>query len=173
MSEKCNITQHSTGMFRDIITYKDGRKEIREGQNIIVKDITKLIACLFKRQSGYSGLSYWAIGTGASSWDTNPASATVSDTKLTSELVRKEIRQQDVVFIDSLGNPTETPTNKIRISVTFNTYEAVGSWREFGIFGGNATSTKDSGIMINHKIHGRIDKDNETTIERQIIFTFN
>lgn len=163
-----------TGEFRDIITYADGRQEIREGHNIIVNDIGKLIACLFKVQSGYSGLQYWAVGSGAEGWDnTNPTQALATDTQLTNELGRKVISPSNIVFLDSGNSTTGTVTNKIKVTVTFAESECNGTWREFGLFGGNATTTRNSGIMINHKNHAIMVKTNQMTVERQIIFTFN
>ena len=161
------------GEFTDTITYADGRKEVREGHNLIVNDIGKLIASLFKKESGYTGLSYWAIGSGQDAWDTSTANPTVNDTKLETEIFRKEIQKSDIKFIDGEGREQGSPTNRIAVTVTFSTTEANGKWREFGIYGGNATATKDSGLMINHKIHKILTKDETMTIERQIRFTFN
>lgn len=98
--------------------------------------------------------------------------ATRTDTKLVSEIFRKPIQPSDMTFLDEGNLPTETPTNKIQISVTFEANEAVGSWREFSIFGGNASSSTDSGLAINKKNHPLINKTNEMIVERKIRFTF-
>lgn len=95
-----------------------------------------------------------------------------TETKLVSEIFRKPIQPSDMTFLDSGNLPTETPTNKIQISVTFEANEAIGSWREFSIFGGNASSTKDTGLAINKKNHALINKTNEMVVERKIRFTF-
>lgn len=174
MQEDKKLTGGSvTGEFTDTITYTDGRKEVIEGHNLIVNDIGKLIACLFSRKSGYSGLTHWAIGSGAESWDNATVNPKVTDTRLTSEFFRKAIQPTDIKFLDSSGEPTENITNVIAITVTFTTSEANGKWREFAIFGGNATSSLNTGIMINHKNHKILTKDDSMTVERQIRFTFN
>lgn len=162
------------GEFTDTIYHADGRVEVIEGQNTIINDIGKLIACLFKGQSGYGRLGYWAIGSGSDSWDNvNPTPATPADTGCVAELGRKAIRAEDIKFIDSGNQVTETVTNRLQITVTFTEEECNGVWREFAIYGGNATTTKKSGIAINHKNHGIMVKTNTMVIERQIRFTFN
>lgn len=161
------------GEFTDTITYTDGTKEVREGHNLIVNDIGKLIACLFKKQDGYTGLSYWAIGSGQDGWDSATINPTVNDTRLEAEIFRKAIPKENIKFLDEAGEPTETVTNRIGITLTFSTEEANGKWREFSIFGGNSTASANTGLMINHKIHKILTKDDTMTIERQIRFTFN
>lgn len=161
------------GEFTDTITYADGTKEVKEGQNLIVNDIGKLIACLFKKQDDYTGLSYWAIGSGQDAWDGKDVNATVLDSRLEAEHYRKEIPKENIQFLDEFGEPTEEITNRIGITLTFATNEANGKWREFSIFGGNATESPNTGLMINHKIHKILTKDESMTIERQIRFTFN
>lgn len=174
MKEEKKLTGGSViGEFTDTITYNDGRVEVREGQNLIVNDIGKLIACLFKIHSGYTGLTHWAIGSGQEAWDDSETNPKVTDTRLETEFFRKAISPSDIKFLDAYGEPTETITNRIGITVTFSTSEANGKWREFAIFGGNATGSANTGTMINHKIHKILTKDDSMTIERQIRFTFN
>lgn len=161
------------GEFRDTIYYADGSVEVTEwNRNLIVTGINNLIAALFKGQSGYSGIGYWAIGSGQASWDTSLQNPTASGTKLVTEFARKAIPASAITFLTSSDTVSSTVTNRLQITLTFEESEANGSWREFGIFGGNATATKDSGIMINHKTHSIIPKSNSMRIERQIRFTF-
>ena len=172
--EQENTGLKAIGEFQDVITYANGEVEVRPWQrNVIVKDIGKLVACLFKAQSGYSGVQYWAIGSGLDSWDNNPVNATENDVKLVKEIGRKAIPAGSIKFIDGNGNVTASVTNRIEISLLFSENDVNGKWREFGIFGGNATGTKDSGIMINHKVHAILTKTNNMTVERKIRFTFN
>lgn len=162
------------GLFTDTIRHQDGRVEVIKGQNTIVQNIGKLIASLMKGQSGYNGVKYWAVGAGSTQWDVvNPPQAEVTDTKCVAEIFRKAITSDDITFVDASGEPTTTVTNSIQITVTFTENEANGQWREFSIFGGNATATKDSGLALNHKNHGLIVKTNTMTIERKIRFIFN
>lgn len=169
-----NMNFNFTGEFRDIIRHRDGRVEVKEGHNVIVKNIGKLIASLLKIQSGYTGLQYWAVGSGSDSWDnTNPPQATDKDTQLVNEIGRKSISASNMVYLDDSNQPTSSVTNKIRVTVTFGESDCNGVWREFALFGGNATTTRNSGLAINHKNHAIMVKTNTMTVERQIIFTFN
>lgn len=163
------------GIFTDTIRHKDGRVEVKEQQfNCIIQDIGKLIACLFKNQDGYVGLKYWAIGSGSDSWDVvNPPEATPTDTRCVNEIGRKEIPKDAIVFVDQDGTPTNNVTNSIKITLIFTENECNGVWREFALFGGNATTALNSGIAINHKNHSVMVKNDTMTIERQIRFIFN
>lgn len=162
------------GEYTDTIYHADGRVEKREGRNTIINDIGKLIACLFKGQSGYGRLGYWAVGSGSDGWDLqNPTAAQPTDTGCVNEIGRKEILASNIKFIDNENRETSSVTNRIQITVTFTENECNGVWREFAIFGGNATSTLRSGIAINHKNHATMVKTNSMVVERQIRFTFN
>ena len=160
------------GQFKDTIIYKDGRKEIVEwNKNIIVRNLGILVARMLKGDS-QTGIGYWAIGSGNSSWDVVPVAADVEDTSLVVEFARKIIPAEAINYIDDNNLVSVTPTNRLEIVLTFDDDEAVGTWREFAIFAGNATATLNSGTNINKKNHGRIDKTSDMTIIRQMRFTF-
>lgn len=162
------------GEYTDTIYHSDGRVEVKESKNTIVNDIGRLIACLFKQKEGYTGLTYWAVGSGSDSWDTtNPPTALVTDKGCVNEIGRKQIPPSAITFIDGDNQPTEQITNRLQITLTFTEQECNGVWREFSIFGGNATSLANSGIAINHKNHSVMVKTDSMVIERQIRFTFN
>ena len=97
----------------------------------------------------------------------------INSTKLTAELGRVAIEAGEIKFLNSDYNEVSTPTNILQISHTFGPSDCNGVWREFGIFGGNATTAKDSGIMINKRHHAVITKTEEMTIERIMRFTLN
>lgn len=157
----------------DVITHPDGRREVRNYVNTVVDDCSRLIASLMKRHTGMTGIAYWAVGGGAGSWDNaNPPAPTVGDTKLVNETFRKDVKESDIIFLDANDNVTSTVTNKIQIKVTFLENEANGELREFGLYGGNATATRGSGIMINRKTHGLIYKTSGMTLERTIRIVF-
>lgn len=162
-----------TGEYRDTIHYQDGTVEVVESHNLIVDGLYKIITSLLSAKGGYSGLQYWAVGSGNLSWDSSLPDPTTTDTRLTQEIGRKQIQSSDFAWVNESGEVQSTPTNRLRVRVTFSNSECVGAWREFGIFGGNATSTANSGIMMNHKHHTVINKTAEMEIEREIIFTFS
>lgn len=162
-----------TGEYKDTIKYKDGTVEVREGHNLIVNGIFKLITSLLSAKGGYTGLQYWAVGEGLSSWNSDaPPQPSENDIKLVKEIGRKALDPSSITWVNERGENSVTPTNRLKVSVTFGYNECAGNWREFGLFGGNATGSADSGIMINHKNHGLIVKTSEMEINREIIFTF-
>jgi hypothetical protein len=158
----------------DKLIYADGHTETRRYFNTVVDNCSQLIACLMKQQSGYAGISYWAVGSGLTAWSNSaPPSPVTSDTKLTTETFRKAIvPATDIVFLDTNNAETASITNKIQIKVTFLETEANGELREFALFGGNATATLNSGIMVNRKTHGLIYKTSGMKLERTIRLVF-
>jgi hypothetical protein len=158
----------------DRLIYADGREEVREYFNTVVDDCSKLIACLMKAQAGYSGVTYWAVGSGLGTWDNaNPPAPATTDVKLTTETFRKAIvPSTDIKFLDASNVETASITNKIQIKVTFSETEANGELREFALFGGNASATANSGLMINRKTHGLIYKTSGMKLERTIRLVF-
>lgn len=170
--EDKNFQNKSKGEFRDVIRYADGRVETTEwSSNVIVNDVNKAIAYALAQKGG---ATYWAVGKGEDHWDnTTPPSPQPTDTRLTGEIGRKQILPSNITFLDSRGEPSSTPTNVLLIKVTFTSSDCNGAWREFAIVGGNATSSINTGILINHKTHKLITKDSNMEIERQMKFTFN
>ena len=168
-----NFDERNHWKVTDKITYPDGRVEVRNYVNTVVDDCSRLIASLMKGQAGYKGVTYWAVGSGANTWDNaNPPAPAVGDNKLFNETFRKAINASDITFLDSSDNPTTSVTNKLQIKVLFTEEEANGELREFGLFGGDATSNRNSGIMINRKTHGLIYKTSGMTLERTIRIVF-
>jgi hypothetical protein len=167
------------GEWHDTYTYLDGRIEESSGEfewkpNQIQNEFAKLLASWARAESGYDRISYLAVGHGNVSWDTTPPTQSYNQTTLTDEFFRKAIPQVDIVFIDPITNlPTGgTPSSKIEITVNLLTSEANGTLREFGLFGGTATGTLDSGQIVNWIVHGRIDKDTSLSIQRRIRIEF-
>ena len=162
-----------TGQITDRIFKNGVLVEERVGHNLVVNTALNLIMALLKRQSGYSGIQYWAVGSGASSWDSGLPSPTAGDTRLTAEIGRVAIDPSEIVFLNGNLQVSSTPTNIIQITHTFGVNDCNGKWREFGIFGGNATSSANSGIMINKRNHEVITKTSEMTVERVMRFTLS
>lgn len=161
-----------TGDYKDIIKYKNGKIETKEGHNIVVTSFLNLVTSLLAGKAG--GIKYWAIGSGESSWSSSLPEATTSETQLTNEIGRKAINTSDITFISESGEVSDTPTNKLKITVTFGYDECTGTWREFGLFGGtSASSNANSGILIDKKNHADITKSAEMEITRELTLTLN
>ena len=133
-----------------------------------------------------SGLKYLAVGVGlledpgsaydpvsnpvSSAWNLqNPTEEKITDTKLVGELFRKEFTSWS--FLDE-DLPVSTPTNVLRLVTTFDTNEATGPLTEMGLFGGDATTAKDSGIMFNYKTFAVWNKpaDSQLTVTWKLTF---
>lgn len=157
----------------DVITSQDGSVEERVYYNTVVENCSKLIASLIKGHTNVTaGKLFWAVGSGDIAWnDATPPTPSASAVKLTNETFRKAVTS--INFIDNSNNVTATVTNKLEIKITFETSEANGALREFAIFGGlTSNTTKDSGIMMNWKIHPLINKTSGMKIDRTIRLTF-
>ena len=162
-----------TGEITDRIFKNGVLVDERHGHNLVVNSFLRLVMCLLKKQSGYTGIQYWAVGSGAASWDSNMPTPDINATQLTAELGRVAIPASEIVFLDSNYDETSTPTNIIQVKHVFGTADCNGVWREFGLFGGNATSNANSGILINKRHHAVITKTNEMTVERTMRFTLS
>ena len=164
---------HMVGEITDRI-YKNGvLVEERVGHNLIVNSFLKLAMALLKGQPGFSGIGYWAVGSGESSWDTNLPDPEINATVLTAEIGRVNIQPSEITFLDANYNPSTNPTNILQIKHTFGINDCNGVWREFGIFGGQASAIANTGLMINKKHHKIITKTSDMTIERTMRFTLN
>lgn len=164
---------HMTGESIDRIFKNGVLIEERVGHNLVVTSFLRLVMCLLKKQSGYTGIQYWAVGSGSSAWDTNMPTPDVNATQLTSELGRVAIPASEITFLNSDYQQVTTPTNIIQVKHTFGTADCNGIWREFGLFGGNATSNSNSGIMVNKRHHAILTKTEEMTVERTMRFTLS
>ena len=148
------------------------RTPLHHGFNLVVSSCSTLIAMLMKGETN-NGIQYLAVGSGSDNWDDDALpEPTLEEVKLVNETFRKEIPSSNIVFIDEDNNVSSEPTNRIQITIVFLENEANGQLRELGFFGGDATTEKDTGVMINHKIHSSIYKTNGMQLERIVRFTF-
>ena len=152
--------------------YKNGELiDVRIGHNIIVNSFLNLTMALMAGATGYAGIQYWAIGSGNASWDSDPVDPAENATQLTNEIGRVAIASSEIKFVDAEYQESATPTNILQIEHSFGANDCNGTWREFGLFGGNATITANSGIMINKKHHAVLTKTADMTIDRTMRFT--
>lgn len=169
-----DLTKFSArGDLIDEIRYKDGRVEIRKDHNIVVNSILHLFTALMKGEENYSGLTHWAVGQGLASWDSSLPNPSPSETKLTKEIGRVALLPNEIKYVSSGNNYSDTPTNILEISHTFGENDCNGTWREFGIFGGNSSDTKDSGVMIDKINHKILVKTDVMEVKRTLRITLN
>ena len=173
-----------TGYWFDRITSALTGETVEFGRefNMIVSSIGRLAAVRFRGDANYHGLQVWAVGSGLADWDGRwdggmPPSPDPTATRLVNEIGRLPLSiaggDSSIAYADRDGNPSEGITNRLLVRRTFGRGDANGDWREFALFGGDASEARGSGIMVNHKLHRVISKTSDMTVERSIIFTFN
>lgn len=176
------------GRWGSVFEYEDGRV-VRTGfqaENLVVNAFALMISALLAQQinlntgvytipttSGngnnglvYYGITHMAIGEGDAGWDSVPPSGipAVGDTTLVAEIATASGGRKacTVQHIDGSNNVVTAPTGRLLLTAVWNTGEAIGNHREFGLFGGyTATGTladKDKGTMVNHVVHAKIPK---------------
>jgi len=136
----------------------DGRRLVfHEGSNIIVDSIGVLIAGLILGHPPFLTATpnlFMAWGSGDSAWDilldNGKSNEAVTNTQLVNETFREPL--QTVEFLDNLDVCTNTPTDRLEFMGRLSAGENPTQVREFGIFGGDASLTANSGQMMNHII---------------------
>ena len=137
---------------------------------MIATSLRALLAALVKGDPQGHAIGWWAVGAGAASWDAPPGAPPDATrqgyTQLVAEVGRKTIPGGAMAF---LGGPF---TNRLEIISSFTTADVpAGPLREFGLFAGG-TVAPNSGVLINHRAHPRIDMQPGFTLERTLHLTF-
>lgn len=143
--------------------------------NLIVDGLRRLLAALIKGDPQGKRLAFWAVGTGQASWDDGDRPGEAARQGLLilfHETARKPIPPVQITFLDGAF------TNRLEIRMDFTTDDIVPgpgneNWclRELGLFAGG-TADPNSGILINHRIHPRIDMQEGFTLQRTLRLTF-
>lgn len=166
------------GIYRDIMTNRRGHIlwHSRWRNNRIVAECGRLNAALMKGQPNIAGILYWAVGTGNENWDENLPSTGSGAKQLTNEIKRLPAAPGKIVYLNGAGNPTGAITNRLQVTAEFTRedfeQEHTPRLREFGLFGGNATTSPNSGFMIDHVIHPRIDMHPDLKLTRSLRLNF-
>ena len=173
MLENVSVKVDGINIVDTITNVKTGKVEVIErGHNLVVSKVLPLIMGMLK--GSLAGIQYFAVGSGSSSWDSTPVNPTLNEVKLTNEIGRKAITSNDIKYVNpNTFEESDVPTNCIMVHCEFYESDCIGAWREFGIFGGNATTEKDSGYMIDKKHHALVNKTSEMVIDRKIFLTIS
>jgi hypothetical protein len=163
------------GEYRDVLRDATGREVwARDWQrNLIVDGLRKLLAALVKGDPQGAKLGYWAVGSGDVSWDGGTVPSDASRrvrSQLYTETARLPLTAGQITFVGG------TFTNRLDVTTQITTANIPGgpatwSLREFGVFGGG-TAAANSGVLINHRIHPRIDMQAGFTLQRTLRLTF-
>jgi len=165
------------GRWRDVYEYADGSRVVGTwADNQIQNSAAPLVAALLKGEAAanpsFLSLGYMVLGSGDVTWDAAAPTQPKTQTTLENESFRKETSFVNTAWLDDFsgdgGVVVVGPSTVISMSVRFESSEANGSLREFGLFGGLATSAPDSGMMFNWIVHPKIDKDASFSIVRTV-----
>jgi hypothetical protein len=125
------------------------------------------LAELFKSGAPAFGSLYCAVGGGDPAWDRNPPLLQHDMLRLTHELARKPVTPQDLYFVDASGVVSGTPTPYLRVHMRFDIDEAIGTWRELGLFA-QASAASDSGVLLAYRWHAPAEKTAALSLERRL-----
>lgn len=160
------------GQYRDQVAGPDGLVLLRRGwaRNRIAGPAWPLLAGLLKGDPDLSGILFLALGAGSAAWDRDEGLAT-PEGRLEREIHRVRIEEKDRSYLDHDGERIDSPAPRLELRVAVAGAQVEGPLREFGLFGGDATEDPDSGFLINHVVHRRIDLDRGDTLRRQVRLT--
>lgn len=163
------------GEHRDVLRAPDGRIvwERDWASNVIADSLRAVLAALVKGDPQGHPLGYWAVGTGATSWDSPPGPPPDATRRtyahLVAEVGRKPVSPGSITFLGGAF------TNRLEIISSFTSADVAGPLpqplREFGLFAGGSAAS-GSGVLINHRAHPRIDMQPGFTLERTLHLTF-
>ena len=191
MSTEEIATHGIHGMFRDVLRDESGHVVWDRGWqlNVIVDRCRPLLASLVDGQSvPVTEITGLRVGFGLASWDTaGTPNATAAVTQLIdprSHLVARA--GLAFTFIDSTGNPTATPTNRLQIFASLGPgvppwpeppgtlplppppYHPAPTLREFGL----VATLNGVETLLNYRTHPAIAKDPVSTLDRTIWLVF-
>ncbi len=145
------------GEHRDVCIGTDGKVlwETPWQLNVITNALRPLIAALIKGDSE-PPLSFWAVGAGEETWD--QGAAPNEDERRMREQLYNEITRKPITgnILFREGNRNQLEINTTFTLSDFPTSSITYPLREFGLFAGG-TPAVNSGILINHRTHARID----------------
>lgn len=162
----------ATGVHRDVLRDADGELVwVRDwASNVLVDGLRSLLAALLKGDPQGARLGFWAVGAGTAAWDATtgvPADPVRRTwTALADEVARKPIGAGSITFVGG------TLTNVIEVTASFTAADVpAGPLREFGLFAGGS-GARGSGVLVNHRVHPRIDVAAGFSLDRTVRLTF-
>jgi hypothetical protein len=139
--------------------------------NTIVDSAWTLLAGLLKGDGSVRASLFLAVGEGVEAWDTGDVKAEPTAVRLHAERARYRVGESDVRFIDGANRVTPEPTSRLMIEVGLAV--PAGGWvlREFGLFG-SASSTPDTGYLVNYVVHPVLRLRAGQRLTRRLRFSF-
>lgn len=169
MTELATIAK---GKWRDTYVYPDGRFHITPWKANQIQNTQSTLAAILMKGTrstatpAFSGINWFAVGEGHPDWDFAAPTKAYTQTTLQDELWRAPVDATTQVFyLDPITELVVAgPTRMIQFNLSVPA-SVVGSLREFGMFGGDATSAVDTGYMVNWIDHDVIPKTADDPFE--------
>lgn len=161
------------GCYRDCVTDGAGRLVDDSGwhSNVIAYTAWAVVAALLRNDAAMRGVLFCAVGSGAPEWDTHAPVAATGTARLRTERDRRPLDRNAFAYLDGRGAPATRPTDRLEITARFAGTDESLVLREFGLFGGDATATTNSGYLINYVIHPRLELRAGRTLTRRVRLT--
>ena len=135
---------------------------------MLTEGFFRALTSLLKGGTLFPGNFFIAVGTGEEEWDDLSPPYDRAMTTLVREISRKSVSPEDIVFLDAGGEEILGPSSRLRVRTTFEHDEAVGTLRECGLFGGDATLDQNTGTLLTYYIHPRLGKTADMTLQRSL-----
>jgi hypothetical protein len=169
-NQKFAVNLSISGLWRVTLDYGDRVERTAWTPNQLQLPSAPLVAALLSGTPVLSGITHMGFGSGENSWDVTNPERPQSQLGLTSEVLRKPLDGVPF-YLDPSFDPVAGPevTRRVRFRSVMEQIEGNGeTFREFGLFGGDATSDLNSGYMFNWIRHGRIDKTSAFRVIREV-----
>ena len=163
-----------TGCYRDTVSERDAVRWQSGGwrHNLIVLSAWPLVTALLRKEPNALGISFCAVGEGDSAWDASPPQPDVATTHLHREIARVSVGLTDMTYVDAAGRPARTWTHRLELTVVIPATQNARRIREFGLVGGDATATSNTGRLINYAVHPVIELRANQKLTRTIRLNF-
>jgi hypothetical protein len=135
---------------------------------MLTNDFYATLASLLRGVTIFPGNLFVAVGAGDAIWDDAVPETTRDVTQLVNEVARQAVNPEEIAYLDTNGEATVVNTPRLRIPATFGPDEAVGTLRECGLFGGDATRDAGSGTLLVYYAYPRLEKTTGMVLERVI-----
>ncbi|MFN7997436.1 MAG: PASTA domain-containing protein [Bryobacteraceae bacterium] len=122
-----------------------------------------LIGRLLAGAREHRGLAIWAVGSGDPSWDQALPAASVETRGLLHETWRQPLRASDIAW--------DPASATLTVTTTLNASAPAGTFREWAIFGGDASCLANSGLLFSYRNHPALAYPANSTLLRQWKFS--
>ncbi len=164
----------ATGCYRDSVSERGVVRWQSAGwrHNLIVSSAWPLVTALLRREPNALGIGFCAIGEGDPAWDRTVPQPNTETARLYHEIARVSVGLTDMRYIDAAGHPARAWTHRLELTVTISPATNPRQMREFGLFGGDASDTPNTGRLINYAVHPVIELRANQTLTRTIRLNF-